>query len=50
MWAVPHILRLDVLDLLIGLAVLVTLLVLAGLIFQAIAVRETREGFRPPVN
>jgi hypothetical protein len=48
MWAVTHVLRSDVLDLLIGLAVLVTLLVLAGLIFQTIGSSRDARRFPPP--
>jgi hypothetical protein len=48
MRAVTHVLRSDVLDLLIGLAVLVTLLVLAGLIFRAIGTVRDARSFPPP--
>ena len=48
MWAVTHVLRSSVLDLLIRLAVLVTLLVLAGLIFQAIGTARDARRFPPP--
>jgi hypothetical protein len=45
---VTHVLRSDILELLIGLAVLVTLLVLAGLIFQAIGSARDARRFPPP--
>jgi pimeloyl-ACP methyl ester carboxylesterase len=48
MSAVTHVLRSDVLDLLIGLAVLITLLVLAGLIFQAVGSARDARRFPPP--
>ena len=48
MWAVTHVLRSDVLHLLIGLAVLVTLLVLAGLTFQAIGSARDARRFPSP--
>ncbi len=48
MYAVTRVLRWDVSDLLIGLAALVTLLVLAGLIFQAIGSARDARRFPPP--
>jgi len=47
---VTHVLKPDYLDCWFGLAVFITLLVLAGPILQVMAVPETREGFRLPVN
>ncbi len=48
MWAITHALRSDVLNLLIGLVVLVTLFVLAGLIFQAVGSARDARRFPPP--
>jgi hypothetical protein len=45
---VTHVLRPDILELLIGLAVLVTLLVLAGLILQVIGSARDARRFPPP--
>jgi hypothetical protein len=45
---VTHVLRSDISELLIGFAVLVTLLVLAGLIFQAIGSARDARRFPPP--
>ena len=45
---VTHVLRPDILELLIGLAVLVTLLVLAGLILQVIGSARNARRFPPP--
>jgi pimeloyl-ACP methyl ester carboxylesterase len=45
---VTHVLRPDILEVLIGLAVLVTLLVLAGLIFQVIGSARDARRFPPP--
>jgi hypothetical protein len=47
MWAVTHVLKSGVLDLLIGLAVLVALLVFAGLIIQAIGTAQSAIINRP---
>ena len=45
---VTHVLRSNILELLIGLAALVTLLLLAGLIFQAIGSARDARRFPPP--
>jgi pimeloyl-ACP methyl ester carboxylesterase len=45
---VTHVLRSDISELLIGFAVLITLLVLAGLIFQAIGSARDARRFPPP--
>ena len=47
-WAVTHVLRSDISELLIGFAVLVTLLVLTGMIFQAIGSARDARRFPPP--
>ena len=46
--AATHVLRSNILELLIGLVALVTLLVLAGLIFQAIGSARDARRFLPP--
>jgi len=46
---VTHVLRPDILELLVGLAVFITLLVLAGPILQVMGSARS-EGFRLPVN
>jgi len=48
MWAVTHVLKSGVLDLLIGLAPLVALLMFAGLIIQAIGTARDARRFPPP--
>ena len=48
MYAVTYVLRSEVLGMLIGLAALVTLLVLAGLIFQTIGSSRDARRFPPP--
>ena len=48
MWAVTHVLKSGVLDLLIGLAALAALLVFSGLIFQAIGTARDARRFPPP--
>ena len=45
---VMHVLRPDILELLVGLAALVTLLALAGLILQAIGKARDARRFPPP--
>ena len=48
MEVVTHLLKPDILELLVGFAVLVTILVLAGLVFQKISSARDARRFPPP--